>query len=324
MRKLTYAQALGEALKQEMRLNPNIYIAGEDVGKYGGIYGVTAGLFDEFGEKRVKDTPITESAILGLAVGAAAGGLHPVVELMFVDFVGVCMDQLLNQAAKMKYMFGGKAVLPLVVRAQQGAGHQAAAQHSQCLESWFMHVPGLKTVIPSTPYDAKGLLTTALRENNPIIFLEHKFLYATEGEVPEESYTIPFGVADVKREGKDVTVVATAHMVLKSLAVADQLAGQGISVEVIDPRTLTPLDEDTIINSVKKTHHLVVVTEEVGHAGSSAEIAARVADKAFDYLNAGIKRVTAPFTPVPFAPNLEAEYIPSEAKIAAAIKEVLG
>jgi acetoin:2,6-dichlorophenolindophenol oxidoreductase subunit beta len=324
MRKLTYAQALGEALKQEMRLNPNIYIAGEDVGKYGGIYGVTAGLFDEFGEKRVKDTPITESAILGLAVGAAAGGLHPVVELMFVDFVGVCMDQLLNQAAKMKYMFGGKAVLPLVVRAQQGAGHQAAAQHSQCLESWFMHVPGLKTVIPSTPYDAKGLLTTALRENNPIIFLEHKFLYATEGEVPEESYTIPFGVADVKREGTDVTVVATAHMVLKSLAVADQLAGQGISVEVIDPRTLTPLDEDTIINSVKKTHHLVVVTEEVGHAGSSAEIAARVADKAFDYLNAGIKRVTAPFTPVPFAPNLEAEYIPSEAKIAAAIKEVLG
>lgn len=324
MRKLTYAQALGEALKTEMRLNPNIYVAGEDVGKYGGIYGVTAGLFDEFGEKRVKDTPITESAILGLAVGAAAGGLHPVVELMFVDFVGVAMDQLLNQAAKMKYMFGGKAVLPLVVRAQQGAGHSAAAQHSQCLESWFMHIPGLKTVIPSTPYDAKGLLTTALRENNPVVFLEHKFLYASEGEVPEESYTIPFGVADVKREGTDVTVVATAHMVLKSLAVADKLAGEGISVEVIDPRTLTPLDEDTIIASVKKTHRLVVVTEEVGHAGSSAEIAAVVADKAFDYLNAGIKRVTAPFTPVPFAPNLEAEYIPSEAKIAAAIKEVLG
>jgi acetoin:2,6-dichlorophenolindophenol oxidoreductase subunit beta len=324
MRTLTFAGALNEALAQEMRRDPKIFMAGEDIGQYGGIYGVTKGLLDEFGEKRVRDTPITESVIIGLAVGASAAGLHPVVELMFVDFIGVSMDQLLNQAAKMKYMFGGKATLPLVLRATQGAGHQAAAQHSQCLEAWFMHIPGIKVVVPSTPYDAKGLLTTAMREQNPVVFLEHKFLYGTvEGEVPEESYTIPFGVADVKRKGDDVTVVATMAMVHKALKVADDLAKEGISVEVIDPRTLTPLDDATIVESVKKTHRLVVVTEEVGHAGSSAEIVARVADKAFDYLDAGIKRVTAPFTPVPFSPVLESAFIPSEEKIIAAIREVV-
>ena len=324
MRTLTFAGALNEALAQEMRRDPKIFMAGEDIGQYGGIYGVTKGLFDEFGEKRVRDTPITESVIIGLAVGASAAGLHPVVELMFVDFIGVSMDQLLNQAAKMKYMFGGKATLPLVLRATQGAGHQAAAQHSQCLEAWFMHIPGIKVVVPSTPYDAKGLLTTAMREQNPVVFLEHKFLYGTvEGEVPEESYTIPFGVADVKRKGDDVTVVATMAMVHKALKVADELVKEGISVEVIDPRTLTPLDDATIVDSVKKTHRLVVVTEEVGHAGSSAEIVARVADKAFDYLDAGIKRVTAPFTPVPFSPVLESAFIPSEEKIIAAIREVV-
>ena len=324
MRTLTFAGALNEALAQEMRRNPKIFMAGEDIGQYGGIYGVTKGLLAEFGEKRIRDTPITESVIIGLAVGASAAGLQPVVELMFVDFIGVSMDQLLNQAAKMKYMFGGKATLPMVLRATQGAGHQAAAQHSQCLEAWFMHIPGIKVVVPSTPYDAKGLLTTALREQNPVVFLEHKFLYATvEGEVPEESYTIPFGVADVKRTGTDVTVVATMAMVHKALKVAADLAKEGISVEVIDPRTLPPLDDATIVASVKKTHRLVVVTEEVGHAGSSAEIAARVADKAFDYLDAGIKRVTAPFTPVPFSPVLENAFIPSEEKISAAIREVV-
>lgn len=324
MRTLTFAGALNEALAQEMRRDPKIFMAGEDIGQYGGIYGVTKGLLDEFGEKRIRDTPITESVIIGLAVGASAAGLHPVVELMFVDFIGVSMDQLLNQAAKMKYMFGGKATLPLVLRATQGAGHQAAAQHSQCLEAWFMHIPGIKVVVPSTPYDAKGLLTTAMRDQNPVVFLEHKFLYGTvEGEVPEESYTIPFGVADVKRKGDDVSVVATMAMVHKALKVADDLAKEGISVEVIDPRTLTPLDDATIVESVKKTHRLVVVTEEVGHAGSSAEIVARVADKAFDYLDAGIKRVTAPFTPVPFSPVLESAFIPSEEKIIAAIREVV-
>jgi len=325
MRTLTFANALNEALRQEMRRNPKIYIAGEDVGLYGGIYGVTVDLFKEFGEERVKDTPISESAIIGMAVGSSAAGLIPVVEIMFVDFIGVCMDQLLNQAAKMKYMFGGKAKLPMVLRTTEGAGHGAAAQHSQCLEAWFMHVPGLKVVLPSTPYDAKGLLTTAMRDGNPVVFLEHKYLYGTvEGEVPEEQYTIPFGVADVKRQGKDVTVVATMRMVHKALAAAETLAKDGISVEVIDPRTLVPLDEDSIIASVKKTHRLVVVTEEVANAGSSAEIAARVADKAFDYLDAGIKRVTAPFTPVPFSTVLEEEFIPSEAKIITAIHQVLG
>lgn len=324
MRKLTYAGALNEALRLEMRRDPNIYVAGEDVGQYGGIFGVTAGLLDEFGAKRVVDTPITESAIVGLAVGAAAAGLRPVVELMFVDFIGVAMDQLFNQAAKMKYMFGGKATLPLVLRAECGAGMGAAAQHSQCLESWFMHVPGLKVVVPSTPYDAKGLLISAIRDNNPIVFIEHKMLYGSEGEVPEGDYTIPLGVADIKRAGDDVTVIATLAMVPKALAAAEVLAKEGISVEVVDPRTLTPLDEHTILESVKKTHRLVIVTEEVGHAGSSAELAARVAEKAFDYLDAGIRRVTAPFSPVPFSPVLEAAFIPSEARIIEAIRAVLG
>ena len=324
MRTLTYAGALNEALRLEMRRDPAIYVAGEDIGQYGGIFGVTKGLLEEFGDKRVGDTPITESAIVGLAVGAAAAGLRPVVELMFVDFIGVAMDQLYNQAAKMKYMFGGKAKLPLVLRTEEGAGMGAAAQHSQCLEAWFMHVPGLKVVIPSTPYDAKGLLISAIRDDNPVVFIEHKMLYGIEGDVPEGAYTIPLGQADVKREGKDVTVVATLAMVHKALNAAKELEKEGVSVEVIDPRTLTPLDEQTILNSVKKTHRLVVVTEEVGHAGSSAEIAARVADKAFDYLDAGIKRVTAPFTPVPFSPPLEAAFIPNEAKIIDAVHEVMG
>lgn len=324
MRKLTYAGALNEALRMEMRRDPKMFIAGEDVGQYGGIFGVTVGLLDEFGPKRVVDTPITESAIVGMAVGAAAAGLHPVVELMFIDFIGVSLDQLFNQAAKMKYMFGGKATLPFVLRTEGGAGMGAAAQHSQCLESWFMHVPGLKVVIPSTPYDAKGLLITAMRDNNPVVFIEHKMLYGTEGEVPEEEYTIPFGKADIKHAGTDVTVVATLAMVPKALAVAQELAKEGISVEVVDPRTLTPLDEGTILESVKKTHRLVIVTEEVGHAGSSAEIAARVAEKAFDYLDAGIRRVTAPFSPVPFSPALESLFIPSEARIMEAVRAVLG
>lgn len=324
MRKLTYAGALNEALRQEMQRDPNIYVAGEDVGVYGGIFGVTAGLLQEFGEKRVRDTPITESAIIGLAVGAAAAGLRPVVELMFIDFIGVALDQLYNQAAKMKYMFGGKATLPMVLRTEGGAGMGAAAQHSQCLEAWFMHVPGLKVVVPSTPYDAKGLLISSIRDDNPVVFIEHKMLYGTEGEVPEEAYTIPLGQADIKRAGEDVTIVATLAMVPKALNAAEELAKEGINAEVIDPRTLTPLDEETILASVKKTHRLVVVTEEVAHAGSSAEIAARVADKAFDYLDAGIKRVTAPFTPVPFSPALESVFIPNEAQIIDAVHEVTG
>ena len=324
MATMTFAQALNNAHKLEMQRDPNIYVAGEDVGVYGGIFGVTGGLLDQFGDKRVRDTPITESAIIGTAVGAAAAGLRPVIELMFVDFIGVALDQLYNQAAKMKYMFGGKAKLPITLRTTCGAGMGAAAQHSQCLEAWFMHIPGLKVVMPSTPYDAKGLLISAIRDDNPVVFLEHKMLYGTQGEVPEESYAIPLGKADVKREGQDITVVATAMMVGRALSAAEKLAGNGISLEVVDPRTLSPLDEETILNSVKKTHRLLIVHEEVKFAGSGAEIAAMAAEKAFDYLDAPIVRVGAPFTPVPFSPPLEQEFIPSEEKIIQAAKKMMG
>ncbi|MEN8690857.1 MAG: alpha-ketoacid dehydrogenase subunit beta [Desulfobacterales bacterium] len=322
MPNMTFAQALNDAHKVEMERDPKIYVAGEDVGVYGGIFGVTAGLLDQFGDKRVKDTPITESAIVGTAVGAATVGLRPVIELMFVDFIGVALDQLYNQAAKMKYMFGGKARIPMVMRASCGAGIGAAAQHSQCLEALFMHLPGLKVVMPSTPYDAKGLLIEAIRDDNPVVFLEHKLLYALEGEVPDGTYTIPFGQVDIKREGKDVTVVATAKMVHTALSAAEKLAADGISVEVVDPRTLCPLDEEGIIESVKKTHRLVIVHEEVKFAGSGAEISAMVAEKAFDYLDAPILRVAAPFCPVPFSAPLEQAFIPSEEKIIEAVRKV--
>ena len=323
MATITFAQALNDAHKVEMERDPSVYVAGEDVGTYGGIFGVTAGLLDQFGPKRVRDTPITESAIIGSAVGAATAGLRPVIELMFVDFIGVALDQLYNQAAKMKYMFGGKAKIPLVMRTTCGAGIGAAAQHSQCLEAWFMHVPGLKVVMPSTPYDAKGLLISSIQDDNPVVFLEHKMLYASEGEVPDGDYDIPLGSADIKREGNDVTVVATAQMVHTALGAAEKLAADGISVEIVDPRTLSPLDEETILNSVRKTHRLVIVHEEVKFAGSGAEIAAVAAEKAFDQLDAPILRVAAPFSPVPFSPPLEKEFIPSEEKIIQAVKTVM-
>lgn len=323
MRKLTIRAAINEALRQEMRRDANVYVIGEDVGVFGGCFGVTAGLIDEFGPERVVDTPITESAIVGNSLGAAATGLRPVAEIMFMDFVGVTMDQIFNQAAKMRYMFGGKAKIPMVIRMPCGAGGSAAAQHSQSLEAWFMHVPGLKVVAPSTAYDAKGLLISSIRDDNPVIFVEHKFIYDIEGEVPEEIYTVPLGKADVKREGDDVTVVATMAMVYKALEAAEELAKEGISVEVVDPRTLQPLDNETIINSVKKTHKVVVVHEAVKFAGPGAEIAAMIAEEAFDYLDAPVKRVGAPFTPVPFSPVLEQEYIPSAEKIIAAIREVV-
>ena len=323
MQTMTFAQALNHAHKLEMARDESIYVAGEDVGVYGGIFGVTQGLQEEFGDKRVRDTPITESAIIGTAVGAAAGGLRPVIELMFVDFIGVALDQLYNQAAKMKYMFGGKAKLPIVLRTTCGAGMGAAAQHSQCLEAWFMHIPGLKVVMPSTPSDAKGLLIASIRDNNPVVFLEHKMLYGLEEEVAEDDEAIPLGKADVKRSGEDITVVATAQMVHRALSVAEKLSAEGINLEVIDPRTLQPLDEETILESVKKTHRLLIVHEEVKFAGSGAEIAAMVAEKAFDYLDAPIIRIGAPFTPVPFSPPLEQEFIPSEEKIIAAARSLM-
>lgn len=322
MAQKTYMQALNDALREEMERDPNVLIFGEDVGQFGGCFGVTKGLFEQFGERRVRDTPITESAIIGAATGAAAAGLRPVCELMFIDFIGVCMDQLFNQAAKMRYMFGGKTTIPMVLRAPQGAGIGAAAQHSQSLEAWFMHIPGLKVAMPATPEDAYGLLLTAIRDDNPVVFLEHKCLYGLEGEVSEKAGAIPFGKARICREGTDVTLVALSKMVHSALEAAEILAGKGISAEVIDPRTVSPLDIETILASVQKTHGLVIAHEAVKFGGAGAEIAAQVAETAIDYLDSPILRVGAPFTPVPFSPPLEEAFIPGAKNIVAAVEKI--
>ncbi len=323
MREITYAEAIREALREEMKRDERVYIIGEDVGRFGGCFGVTKGLWEEFGDERVKDTPISETAIIGSSVGAAATGMRPVPEIMFCDFMGVAMDEITNQAAKMRYMFGGKVKLPMVVRTPVGGGLSAAAQHSQSLEAWFTHLPGLKVVMPSTPYDAKGLLKAAIRDDNPVIFLEHKMLYGVKGEVPEEEYIVPLGVADVKREGKDITIIATSMMVYKSLEAAKELEKEGISVEVVDPRTLYPLDEERILESVKKTHRAIVVHEAVERSGFGGEIVALIMEKAFEYLDAPVKRVCAKNTPIPFSPPLEKFVIPQVEDIIKAIKEMV-
>lgn len=324
MRRISYREALREALREEMRRDPTVFLLGEDIGKYwGGAFKVTEGLAEEFGDERVRDTPISESAIIGTAVGAAITGMRPVAEIMFGDLTALAMDQIANQAAKIRYMFGGQASCPMVIRTPFGAGVNIASHHSQSLEAWFMHVPGLYVAVPSTPYDAKGLLKTAIRGNNPVFFCEHKLLYPVEGDVPEEECLIPFGVADVKKEGSDATVVATLFMVHKALAATESLEKEGISVEVVDPRTLTPLDKRTIVDSVKKTGRIVIVSEDCKTAGVSAEIAAVVAEEAIDYLDAPIKRVTAPDTPIPFSPPLEQFVIPNEKAIIRAVKEVV-
>jgi pyruvate/2-oxoglutarate/acetoin dehydrogenase E1 component len=324
MREITYRQALQEALREEMQRDEAVFLLGEDIAEFGGSYKVTAGLLDEFGAERVRNTPISEAAIVGAALGAALVGMRPVAELMYVDFCAIAMDQIVNQVAKVRYMFGGKAKASLVIRTQGGAGRSSAAQHAQSLEAWFMHVPGLKIAQPSTPYDAKGLLKTAIRDDNPVMFLEHKLLYLVQGPVPEEEYLIPFGVADIKRAGTDVTVVATSRMVHRALAAAEQLAAEGIDAEVIDPRTLNPLDEDTILNSVRKTQRLVIAYEAYERGGVGAEIAALVAGKALDYLDAPIERVASFNTPMPFNPKLENYVVPTEERIMAGIKRVLG
>jgi len=324
MRKITYREALREALREEMHRDPTVFLLGEDIGKFwGGAFKVTEGLAEEFGDERVRDTPISESAIIGTGVGAAITGMRPVAEIMFGDLTALAMDQIANQAAKICYMFGGQAKCPLVIRTPFGAGVNIASHHSQSLEAWFMHVPGLFVAMPSTPYDAKGLLKTAIRGNNPVFFCEHKLLYPAVGEVPEEEYTVPFGVADVKREGSDVSVVATSYMVHKALRVAEAFQKEGLNVEVIDLRTLTPLDRQAIVKSVKKTGRIVIVSEDCRTAGVGAEVAAVVAEEALDYLDAPVKRVCEPDTPIPFSPPLEQYVIPDEKRITKAIKEVM-
>ena len=324
MHKISYRDALREAIREEMRRDSTVFLLGEDIGRdWGGAFKVTDGLAQEFGDERVRDTPISESAIIGTAVGAAITGMRPIAEIMFGDLTALAMDQIANQAAKISYMFGGQAKCPLVIRTPFGAGVNIASHHSQSLEAWFMHVPGLHVAAPSTPYDAKGLLKTAIRGSNPVFFCEHKLLYPIQGEIPEEDYTVPLGVADVKREGDDVTIVATLYMVHKALKAAQELEKEGVNAEVVDPRTLTPLDRQTIIRSVKKTGRLVIVTEDCRCAGVSAEIAAMIAEDALDYLDAPIRRVAEPDTPIPFSPTLEQFVIPSEKNIMKAVKEVL-
>ncbi len=333
MAKKSFRQAINEALAQEMRRDPTVVLIGEDVAggmgapgeddAWGGPLGVTKGLMPEFGRDRVLDTPISESAFVGAAAGAALTGLRPVVELMFVDFLGVCFDQIYNQAGKFRYMFGGKAVTPLVVRTMYGAGFRAASQHSQCLYPVFTHIPGLKVVIPSSPYEAKGLLIQSIRDDDPVIFFEHKVMYDDEEEVPDEPYTIPFGEANLTREGDDVTIVAIGRMVGFANQAADALEAEGVTCNVVDPRTTSPLDEETILECVEETGRLVVVDEASPRCNMASDIAALVSERAFGALKAPIVRVTPPHTPVPFAPELEDAYVPSPDKIAAAVRLVL-
>lgn len=325
MKELTYAQAINEAMCEEMRKNEDVIFLGEDIGIYGGAFGVSVGMIEEFGEERVRDTPISEAAIAGTATGAAATGLRPIMEIMFMDFTTIAMDAIVNQAAKLRYMFGGKAKVPMVVRCPAGSGTGAAAQHSQSLEAWFCHIPGLKVVTPSTPADAKGLLKAAIRDDNPVIFIEQKLLYRKKGMVPEdEDFIIPLGKADIKREGKDVTIVTYGRMLERVLSVAEEVAKEGISVEVVDPRTLMPLDKDTIIKSVIKTGRAIIVNEAVKTGGYSGELAAEITEsEAFDYLDAPVLRLAGKDVPIPYNPELEKAVVPNEDDIKAAIYKVM-
>jgi len=327
VREITFREAISEALINELRRDKNVILMGEDLRVFfgGGPFGVTPKekFLDQFGPERIRDAPISEAAFIGAAAAAAATGLRPVVELMCVDFFGVAMDQIYNQAAKMRYMFGGQVKVPLTIRTTIGAGVSFGPHHSQTLYSIFAHVPGLKIVVPSTPYDAKGLLITAIRDDDPVMFFEHKLLYDERGPVPKEEYMIPFGVADIKREGEDVTIVATSFMVKKALAAADKLKEKRINVEIVDPRTLVPLDKKTIIESVKKTSRLIVVDEDYERCGFASEVAAIVSEETFYYLDAPIKRITTPNVPIPFAPIMEKHILPSEEKIISAVLEIV-
>jgi len=323
MREMTYAQAINEALRESMQQDERVVLLGEDIGCYGGVFQVTAGLQAEFGPERVVDTPISEAGFVGASVGAALTGMRPVTEIMFIDFTTCCMDMIVNQMAKMHYMFGGRGKVPMVLRTNIGAGRGTAAQHSQSFYAIFMHIPGLIVAAPATPYDAKGLMIEAIQNDNPVIFVEHKKLYNEKGTVPPEVYRIPFGQADIKLEGGDVTIVATHAMVQRALNAAREAAEENIAVEVIDPRTLVPLDKTCILESVKKTGRLIVADEGHRTCGAAAEIAAVVAEEAIYYLKAPIKRVASPDTPVPFSPPLEQAFIPDEKKLLAAIRTLM-
>lgn len=324
VRELTLAQAIREALAEEMRRDSRVFVLGEDIAEAGHPFKVLTGLVDEFGAKRVLDTPISEAGFTGIAVGAAMTGLRPVVDIMFGDFIGLTMDQMVNQAAKIHYMSGGKWKVPLVMRTTLGATRRSAAQHSQSLHAWLCHIPGLKVVMPSTPYDAKGLLKSAIRDDNPVVFFEDKMMYRLKGSVPEDEYTIPLGLADIKRTGDDVTIIATSSMVQIALAAAELLQEEGVSAEVVDPRTLWPLDEKTLIESAKKTSRVIVVDEGYGRYGVTAEIASVIQENCFFDLEAPVKRMGAMHVPIPFSPTLEDLTVPTEKTVAEAAMVLVG
>ncbi len=323
-RQLPYVQAIKEGVQQSLREFPEAFLAGEDVAVAGSVFGIYKGLLDEFGEKRIVDTPISEAGIIGLGVGASMTGLRPILDIMFMDFLGECMDEVANQMAKIRFMFGGKAKLPVTVLTMSGAGMSFAAQHSQSLEAWLCHLPGLKVMMPTTPYDAKGAIIAAVREENPIFVVLNKLSLGITGPVPEEPYAIPIGEASVLREGSDISVVGIGRMVHEVLAAAEELAAEGISLEVIDPRTVQPFDTATVVASVQKTHRAMIVHEAVRFGGIGGEIAAQIQEEAFDYLDAPIARIGAPFSPVPYSPPLEKAYVPNAKVIAAKAREMLG
>ncbi len=323
MKQLMYKEAVRDALREEMLLDEHVFLIGLDIGRFGGTYKATQGLWEEFGDERVRDTPLSEAAIAGAAVGAAMTGLRPVAEIMYNDFLTIAMDQVANQAAKLRYMSGGQAKVPVVFRTQEGAGRSSAAQHSQSLEAWVAHIPGLKVALPSTPYDAKGLLKTAIRDDAPVVFFEHKLLYNTKGDVPEEEYLIPFGQARICREGTGVTIVALSRMVLRALEAAEILAVEGVSVEVVDPRTIVPLDIETILESVKKTGRLIITHEGYTRCGVGAEIVTQVIERGLYYLERPVRRVCGLNVPVPFAPVMENYVIPGTAALVQAARELV-
>ena len=322
-RTITYRDAVREATREEMRRDSSVYLIGEDVGRWGNLFGASAGLLDEFGPAQVKDSPISEAAMMGCAVGSAVMGMRPIVEVMYIDFISIATDQIINHAARWHQLSGGKVKMPLVVRTQGGVGFRNSSQHSQSLENWFVNVPGLIVAMPSTPYDAKGLLKSAVRSDNPVILIEHKFLYFTKGEVPAEEYLVPFGVADVKRPGTDLTIIATSYMVSQALAAAQKLAAEGISAEVVDPRTLWPLDKATLARSVKKTGRCMVVTEAPAEGGWSGEASAVISEACFGSLKKPVRRVCGMRTGIPYPTQLEKAAVPNDEWIITAARELL-